>query len=513
MNNKQGEEFWEYQVQPLLLMENLGKHMYGGNEQLIWELVRNGAVACMRDADKLWEPHKIKLEIKLVENHPLSPGSKCLIILDHGKGFTQPNIVRFCQIGPSFERRQSVNGNGIGASQKGIGRFAAFGLNRKIAVENDYSANFYILTRTQSEGQVRLVTANGNNSKGVRANFVDSDGVEMSHLEGIKGSFTAILIPDSVVTSYDEIRKALLNRLPRKKNLLWEVVIDGKKLIPPSLENRVTHKQQNGGIEVYIDVIEEKTSDEGGLWLSDALTGTRVVHTSQLGYRYLPDPFWHRTLKGEIFIPNLLRNQNTSRVGLTTEFLKSAEWRQTTSYLSLHVKEAVESLLSTEVAFGNDPLSRTLDEIIDVCNDVFGPPDLPQQKLEENHWEEEPIKKKTGITTTRKSQPTTRVRTNNHRNKTSQPRINAKYIKVDGKTFALARRAMHSAILADTEEGQTIYINHPDQYMGMPTRKDARAEHVLTQILEAVALLDTSDARDMRIRTGQLREKLLKGKS
>ena len=78
------------------LQKDLSSDLYRDHGDCIWEGVKNGACACMPNG--IWKPSLARLEIFLVDNHPLGPKSKSLVLLDHGSGFTQPQIDQFCNV-------------------------------------------------------------------------------------------------------------------------------------------------------------------------------------------------------------------------------------------------------------------------------------------------------------------------------------------------------------------------------------------------------------------------------
>lgn len=501
--------FWQLKITGRHLLANLSTELYKSADDCLWELVRNGLCACMPEDQ--WVPQPACVELWLVKNHPLSPRGMCLVILDRGRGFTDASIKLFCAIGPSMDdhRRLERRDSHHGAAQKRIGRFAAFALNQ-LCLDGqddgqDITSGFYILTRTTKSGPVNfvpMIPAEIEQRQGFDVKEIDVTSAEMGPLRNINGSFTAIVIPNPVLDTYEQIREGLKWRIPRKEELMFTLKVDNRQLMPPRLVSRVTQTQEkNPQHEVYLDRHTNAPDQLEGIWLTDAHTGLRVASAARLGPGNLPSPFWRQELTGDMFAPGLLKHQDTSRSGLNAKFLKSQAWRNFTSWLALQVQPQAESLLTSQDTFGRDSASQTLFDVVKQCNAIFGTPEDAGGGV----WEEDVV-----------FPPGDRKREGSQRGpgggkEDSKPAPNGRQfppsggerrrirlrslpLRIRDKTFFVAKRSLDPFVLAsvDTNNGQVIYFND-QQYDALPRNRDARAEHVLLKILEAAGQYEYPD--------------------
>jgi hypothetical protein len=141
-----------------LIMDGLGTGMYVDPDACLWEIIRNAACSHMMDP-KEWTPGIGQVDVFLVNDFPMFPGIRTLIVRDYGRGFTEEDMKRLCHIGtPSDLLKKYPGGRYGGASQKGIGRLAAYALNVCCAKNKDTSTGFYILTRSTASGPVKLIS-------------------------------------------------------------------------------------------------------------------------------------------------------------------------------------------------------------------------------------------------------------------------------------------------------------------------------------------------------------------
>ena len=480
---------WRFYLTARHILENLATDLYQSWKDCLWEIVRNGVCACFPGTD--WVPGVGFVEITLVENHPLAPRSTALVILDHGTGFTDPSIKRFCHIGPSLDdTKQFGRGLHHGASQKRIGRFAAFALNRRCVEDEDTDSGFYILTRTSSEGPVKFVSmipSEIERKEGVEPREISPQSTEMGPLRGIKGSFSAIIIPNPVVKNYEEIREALKWRIPRKPGLMFKLLIGGKQLNPPSLDSRVVVAEKTGSIEAYLDRIPDRT-EAAGIWLCDAETGLRVVFCPRLGHLLIPEPLWRTDLVGDIFIPDLLAHQDTARRSLNGKFLGGRKWKAHCAYLLAHVAPKARALVKKEDEFGSDAFTRLVKEFAEQCQEVFGP---PEHSNGGTPWDHETAARKEGSGEGTKrpgagggggEKPS---RQPDSENKETRPR--SWPIRIGDQDYVLSKRALDPRFLAqvDGNNKRVIYLNERG-YAAMPRGQSAQVEHFLLKVLEAV---------------------------
>ena len=460
----------------------LGQDLYPDNGSRIWELVRNGASASM-DED-LWDPTKPDIEIHLVSNHPLCSEDKTLIILDHGRGFNEPGLQRFCDIGKSREelaRRQ--HGYHHGASHKGIGRWAAPSLNEE-ALAGNWDTGFYIFTRNQASGKVTMITLIPNQiekTQEIPIKEIDPDNTDLGKLlKGIKGSFTAIVIPFSAYHSAKDIVQDLRWRLPRKRNLLFKVRVNGEVISTPQLASELTITDTASTVECYLQKSEqpEMQGPETGIWLCDAATGFRVTSLARIAsLSAVPDPLWSPRLSGDIFIPNLLVNQDTSRTGLKQQYLRSAAWKKAISFMYNQVAPQARDLLGDEEGSGVSEMDRTMQELVAQIHAVFGKPQITGPPGPPG-----PPKPPTppGPPQPPKTRRIVNGTPRNRQHAESQP------VKIEGEIYYLATSPLDQDLLAevDYQSGNRLFIN--SQYQKFPRSKQAKNQHILEEVFGAI---------------------------
>ena len=218
------------------LRANLSLELYPDYSSMLWEIVRNAACACMPDR-KVWTPGVGDVEIFLAE-HPVAKGAESLIVLDHGRGLTPIDKRRYCgYIGATMEDlAENPSGHNNGAGQKRQGRLAAIGCNAN--AEDDLNEGYYVFSRTSGGEQITFIAvipALFEKNQGFAPLLLDKDDPMSQFFANVRGSFTAIVIPHTVFSSYEEIRNALRWRMPRKPEQAFKLVIGGKKLEPPPL--------------------------------------------------------------------------------------------------------------------------------------------------------------------------------------------------------------------------------------------------------------------------------------
>ncbi|MEK7584749.1 MAG: hypothetical protein AAB490_05900, partial [Patescibacteria group bacterium] len=281
-------------------------------------------------------------------------------------------------------------------------------------------------------------------------------------------------IPNPVFTSYEDIRRALMWRIPRKQDMMFKLQVGGRTLHPPPLASGITMSSAKGNIEVFIDKCDDDDADSG-IWLTDAATGLRVACGRGLS-QIIPYPLWRPDLTGDILIPGLLENQDTSRTGLRSKFLRSPAWRSATSFMVGQVAERARALLDDEDVFGRDQFDRIVTDFVDQCRKIWG---VPQSTGTDGGFAAPHRKPGTGGGSGNGGGGT-----HGPRRPQRQPTIP---IKIGNDEYELSKRQLDPLILAqvDTSNGRVIYLNAVG-YKPMPTARTARSEHVLLKILEAV---------------------------
>lgn len=368
---------WEMVTGLNMFMDTMSKALYRDRIACLWELIRNALCACMPSEDQ-WNPSSTYVELWLTRDHPLAPKSWATVCLDKGSGFTEPKIKKFCNLGGDDPEPMGTHS---GAAQKQIGRLAYFALNRRITVERKPDSGFFILTRTSSSGPVSLIEITPYKLRfgGIIPRQLPPDASELWKFKNIKGSFTAIVIPNSVIENSNEIREALQWYLPRRKNKAVKILVDGKPLeAPPLASQTVSHD----GIEAYLEKVGTPIMGKTGLWLTDAETGLRCAFCPDMG-GYVPDPLARSDLDGDIFIPGLLKQQHPSRIGLNPNFLKSPTWKKEI-FLVLYRKVApfAKELIGNALYIdASEPNGRRLKDFSDMFETAWGLPSIKGSDL------------------------------------------------------------------------------------------------------------------------------------
>lgn len=462
------------------LISHLAGALYGKPVDCLFELVKNAAVACM--PDRSWDPTAVQknpIELWLVKDHPLAPDCVSLVILDRGTGFTQENIARFLNIGGDGGDTSSHSG----ASQKRLGRLAAFSLSKP---DGKYSGRFFLLTRTASGGDVSVVSLSLEHfsTTPIRAEQISPTSTLIGSpalRDRLSGSFSMFVLPDIMLTEA-EIRHGLEQILPRKKVLEISVLLNGKRLTPPALASR---SKTDGGVDIYLDRTPKGAT--GGVWLTDAVTGIRCAFAPLLD-SHLPYPLFSPGLVGDIFIEGLLSNQGTNRSGLKQDFLRSAKWRKIVDVLRLHAVDFAQNVLGDSDEFKGDADDQIVDELIEQCVGVWGIPNIQGGRNEPGGNKPPKSKPEGGGGTGGGGGGGNPGGPGN-----GDGRTRSKAVCIDGITYWIAKSPLGRDTYAEIHAAKsapqpTLYIN-PAEYEGFPLKggQAPRMEHAFMQILAAIA--------------------------
>ncbi|HEU5114865.1 MAG TPA: hypothetical protein VFT82_03805 [Candidatus Paceibacterota bacterium] len=465
----------QLRITPQMIIQNLAVDLYSPG-QAAMEIIRNGVAASQPDHDT-WNPKLATIEVTISKNHPFI-GGPATVFLDHGCGMTEPALERyFGWLGtPTHLQREFSTGTHMGASQKGIGRYAGLFCNKNCRPSNPDASKegFYLFSRTMSTGPIRLIHVTPGAiavENGIEVDhFVDPDSTEARFLGGIRGSFTAIVIPSPVFDTADDIYGHIKWLLPREKDKMFNLTVNGKKIEPPPLWDDVNATEENGIFRARIGAGNKECD---GIWFCDAETGFRVASCVKLG-RLLPEPLGYPDLAGDIFAPGLLRYQNTARDSLSRDYTRrgNPEWLRLLSFLNLRVAPKALELIERDEL--EEDTIETLGELVSLINDTFGEPEpvsLPPGPVITT-----PIVRPTGGTGTKK--PGT----------PGERRPRGASITVGSKVYRLHYNAPLGSLFFATPAGidrNIILINAKGTYQ-LPKVKQARREHCLMQILFAV---------------------------
>jgi hypothetical protein len=473
-------------VTAYLMVKNLAADLYKDAGQCLMELIKNSLVASMPDPER-WEPKLARIEINLVPNHPLT-GGPALVILDHGCGMTDVALERYFNwLGtPVSKLREHASGSHKGASQKGIGRFAALALNESCLDDDPLVAmkhGYYMFSRTSPSGDIRFVQVIPEMMEtegGLETNrFISPAATEAKFLNNVKGSFTAIVIPTPVFKTAGKIESAIEYLLPRERDKMFDLSLNGRAVELPSLANDLNIVSGNGLYRARLGV-GDITGD--GCWLCDADTGFRVASCQALG-QLLPDPLSFPDLIGDIFAPNLLRHQNTARSTLAKEFTRKSnpEWAMLSMFLVGQVAPAAKEIIERDVIAGR--AVEVLDDIVSMFHDKYG---VPVEPNDGPHETRDPVPRLPPAPGPRK--PGGPKDGESHRRCVS--------IKIHEKAYRLYRgQPLDPFVFAQPHlsDSRMILVNVRG-YKALPKNRIAMREHCLMQVLAAIGRIEHKDS-------------------
>lgn len=479
-----------------LIREVLGRGMYRDMGRCLAELYRNGLVAGM---DSVWDPSSVRIDISIVPNHPLaSRGDSALIVLDYGRGMTDADLERYFKyLGPS-PKASRKDGGFSGASQKGIGRFAALALSE----QSDHDdCPYYVLSRTQEDGPVRYIKVTPDllcRAPGIEVNrFISPSATEMGPLKNsINGSFTAVIIPTPALKTHAEVEDAIKWYLPREPDKMCRLTVGGKPMLPPPLPSgagAVTAMSQDQYYRAYIGPSNGNGGSEGGVWFCDGETGFRVASCQDwhLRGKGLPDVFWYPELAGDIFVPGLLDKQDTARSSLEKDFTKTREWKKLCQFLSINVEPRLTDLIEQNPIEGD--AAEAVEGVISLFEEAWGlPPEITSTR-----------EKKSGTTKT-KTKTGGGVGGGGGGGNRGPRKPRYQRINVRGEVFELfLGRSLDEFVFAEVnhQNPRQIELNVRGSYQAFPKGKQAQLEHSLMQVLMAIARsdafpMDNGAARD-----------------
>jgi hypothetical protein len=330
----------------------------------LWELIKNAWDAGVRRGRNIAGPFRSRIELITFEEHPLSPRSPALIILDNGEGMTQPSLERFLTIGADAGVSQT---HGM-TDQKRIGRLAAFSL-----LQNQ-STGFYVLSSTGSVAVDLYHVTPESLSGGYITQQVISR--QDSRLVGRcpKGSFTMFVLPGVVrdVMSIDNVQRDLEWLIPRPRacaeNTGMTLLFNGAVIQPPPLALKL--KLEFDGIVGYFE--RDTRKNPQGIRLCDSATNTQVsaaVRTRDIVY-----PCARPEITGDLFIPGLIENQNSSRDGLSPAFLRSSAWQRIQQILWNKFREPLCELLGDDGVVRSVVINRATNDVVSGFNKVWNKP-------------------------------------------------------------------------------------------------------------------------------------------
>lgn len=448
----------------------------------VWELVKNGWDAGSRLKARSGADYNILVDILLVENHPLSPGSTALVVLDNGEGLTDPSLERFLTVGPNDKSKKKF---GI-MDQKQVGRLAAFALLK------DISRGFWVVSSTSSvSGNARFINVNPDHlSKSeLWERMIERNDHSLVNVPAA-GSFTMIILPDVVQEARDLQKlgdglKWLIPRCPMEMG--FTLRINGVEVEAPELADELVLCDDENKIAGYFE--KETGRRPTGIRICDIRTKTVVAYAMKMSHD-LPYPFPRPEITGDVFIPGLVEKQNSDRTGLSPDFLRSEEWKAVCRELREKFVPELEKLIGEEGAFRQDFLGRAVSSVLKLFNEIWGkpkpgpevgppgitPPDDKKKKLRE-----EPLDGDGGAD--KKPRPP------------SKPR--AKAFSYKGKTYYVAYSVQPEDQTGEFTAPDVIYLNSRDPVTkGLEQAPLALQLHIARAIFGAIERSDQNLAFD-----------------
>ena len=517
---KNPPKIMKMRITAFLLMQGLGTEMYPNRGSALWEIVRNGVCAHMKDR-KVWTPGVGQIDIFLVDDFPMYPNIRTLIVRDYGRGFTDDDLDRFSYLGPSMDNMEKHKGGSYGgASQKGLGRLAAFALNRKCMVDDisKFSNGFRILTRSQNAGPVmdiNMIPELIEKHQTISHDSIDPMSPKLGFLKGVTGSFSAFVIPYSVYDTPEEIIDDLKQRLPRVAEKSFKLFVQGKRVNPPPLASRVNRANDNGTVLICVD--KKDSNETGGLWITDLHTGLRVADAVKMSI-HLPSPFNSRELVGDIFIKGVLGNQNTSREGLSPQFLRSEFWRKTVCQYLLAQAPEVLAVLGKDEEGKTSVVKDAIANMLDLFSRAWGKPNIPTDFFFSGPNKQE-VKNKDGSKEGGGHDAKNGTKSHGQSNRERDPRNGTKntgtsknkpqgiVMRIGGKDYPLRLSAMLDHRQLAEAVGGVVEIN--EKCGVLPSRKEERAEFILSSVLMAIAEGEGLSSKEMVLWMGDRRLELM----
>lgn len=515
-------------VTAALLLDQLSVGLYRDLWACLLELVKNGLVASMPNGK--WDPTRGDIEIFL-RAHPLGGKDPSLITLDHGRGLTPVDMERYC--GAVGRRLGDTTDTHAGAAQKGIGRLAAMALNRLCrpgsgSYEERAQNGFFVLTRTSPSGPVTMLAltpAKVESFPGERLlpnirTVVDPGARELGFLKGTTGTFTAVVVPNPAFESADEIRDGLRWMLPRKPGQAFRISVDGQSLSAPPMFDKRT--DSFGDFELYLDLLKNQPKGTpGGIWLCDAETGFRVGPLVQLlslkgGSKADVYPL-QRTdaLVGDLFVPTMLRHQNSGRDGIHPDFCNRTNqlWKKLGMYLATQAAPVCKEVIGETDTFTNRG-AKILSDLVEALETAFGkveggPFDVP------GDGRPKPPRPEPGPGGQEKP-PRPDSPDGGGESKPHKPRTRGSCVRIGDKEYVLLKgMSLSPRILAMVDPSsraggrQIIHVN-TDGYSSMPGTQERRRERVMVEVFHAVAGQHyPDDPRAQSEMVGELCERML----
>ncbi len=456
--------------------------LYPGPGPCMHEICRNGVYACMEPGT--WQPEKARIDIRL-ETHPLSePGQKTLLVIDYGRGLTEPDLKRYFQNFGTALSDAPLALKALGIAQNGLGRFAALGLVRGCVEgkpEDRVNNGYYIASRTSKAGKVRLVSVIPAEIERLRGfetgRFLDPDDRNLGSLGQIVGSFTAVVIPDPVLTSEAEIREAIRPYLPCDASKMYHhFTVGGQQLAPPRLESTINVVGEDPAYHAHFSSGPVNTR---GLHLCDSTTGLPVASISCIAH-HIPEVLNSPELRGNIFAPGLLAKQNVGRDRLAPNYVRESNraWQNLRAFLVRYVAPKAAELIEAKPVDGI--AATVLSEVVDVFKDRYGEPDPVKNEFVPPTGTNPP-----GPKTPR--EPGNGGTQTDPGEKQKHPRCIR--VKIDNQTYVLYRaRQMDQYILVmlDIHDTRRLMINI-GTFSAFPRNPVARREFFILAIMQAIA--------------------------
>jgi len=156
---------------------------------------------------------------------------------------------------------------------------------------------------------------------------------------------------------------------PRKSDCLQtEVFYNGTLIEPPPLATELVIEHSG----IYGFFKRDTRKHARGMRLCDANNNIQVALAVQT--RDIVYPLARLEIFGDLFIPGLIKHQNSSREGLSPEFLRSEEWWRIQRILFEHFSPKLCELLGDDGVVRDVAINRAARDAIAGFNRVWGKP-------------------------------------------------------------------------------------------------------------------------------------------
>jgi hypothetical protein len=472
------------------LVRAMSANLYREPSLMIAELVINGLDAATRRG----VVPEIAVRFWTAGEHPMSPDSPAMTVLDNGTGFTDEVIADYVRVGESAHRNDArFHGT------HGLGKLAAFGLGHD---------RFAIVTRPQGSKQVLVYwiaaadVFSGHEIKAERAKGV---------LPGLPGSgpFTFIVIPDfNGSVDEAELHERLTQILPIRpcQVTVQDQLVELRRFQAEREVETPPLPAFSGGTIRFRLAVAEVTGRHDRVRIIDVVSGRPVTSFETLPAsirRRLEPILLHPKLQGEVLVPgNLEKHSETGRSGIAAAYWSSEHGEVLIAALNVYGAPLASELLGSETK-PKGPIEDRLGDVADLFTKSFGEPDdsvepEPDDKgtkpTDKPGTKPQPDGKGGGLTKKGDGKKNERTGRRN-----SPPSFGGVLVKVEDTTYTVISFACDSDSPCHVRLGNTIVINtrHREVERVQKMAPSRVREELARHIIEAHVAAKHGDGSDL----------------